>query len=45
VFGVGWRRDDHAWLALAPPPRIYLGGITLSPHACAKHVRGAPSAV
>jgi GNAT superfamily N-acetyltransferase len=45
VFGVDWRRDEHAWLALAPPPRIYLGGITLSPDATADDVREAPSAV
>jgi hypothetical protein len=45
VFGVSWTRDEQAWLALAPPPVIYLGGITLSPHATAEHVRAAPRAV
>jgi GNAT superfamily N-acetyltransferase len=45
VFGVSWTRDEHAWLALAPPPVIYLGGITLSPHATAEHVHAAPRAV
>jgi len=45
VFGVGWTRDEYAWLALAPPPIIYLGGITLSPGATTDHVRSAPRAV
>lgn len=45
MFGVGWKRDDRAWLALAPPPYIYLGGITLSPDATAEDVGGAPRAV
>jgi GNAT superfamily N-acetyltransferase len=45
VFGVPWRRDEHAWLALTQPPVIYLGGITLSPHATAEHVHTAPRAV
>jgi GNAT superfamily N-acetyltransferase len=45
VFGVPWTRDDHAWLALAAPPRIYLGGITLSAEATTQHVRDAPRAV
>jgi GNAT superfamily N-acetyltransferase len=45
VFGVSWERDEHAWLALAPPPRIYLGGITLSADATEEHVRHAPRAV
>lgn len=40
-----WRRDEYAWLALAPPPRIYLGGITLSAKATPEHVRSAPSAI
>jgi hypothetical protein len=42
---VGWKRDDSSWLALTPPPRIYLGGITLSADATAEHVRSAPGAV
>jgi GNAT superfamily N-acetyltransferase len=45
VFAVPWTRDEHAWLALAPPPMIYLGGITLGPHATEEDVRTAPRAV
>jgi GNAT superfamily N-acetyltransferase len=45
VFGVGWKRDEHAWLALGPPPRIYLGGITLYRHAAAEHVGAAPGPI
>jgi GNAT superfamily N-acetyltransferase len=45
VFGVDWKRDDFSWLALAPPPRIYLGGITVSREAVARHVADAPGAV
>jgi GNAT superfamily N-acetyltransferase len=45
VFGVPWTRDSHAWLALATPPLIYLGGISLSADATAADVRAAPRAV
>ena len=45
MFGVEWKRDQYVWLALGPPPRIYLGGITLSSDATSEHVRGAPKAV
>ena len=42
---IGWRRDEFVWLALEPPPLIYLAGITLSPDATAEHIDAAPGAV
>lgn len=44
-FGVPWERDERTWRALARPPFIYLGAITLSPDATADDVVNAPNAV
>jgi len=42
---VPWKRDELAWVALARPPLIYLGGITLSEDAREEDVRAAPAAI
>lgn len=45
MFGVPWERDARAWRALASPPFIYLGAITLSEHARESDVASAPNAL
>lgn len=45
MFGVPWDRDARAWRALAQPPFIYLGAITLSEDARELDVADAPNAL